>query len=188
MKKLLPIIIVAVIANAITFSFYCYAAGEPQGSDLSLAFALTVPAVWLIALITVIIVAIRRRKAIFKKESLLRTFFVLLFGTPIPFIIVFLFLSPPFAIYQAESGYYPHTGYTIKNEEWNYPDGKHAVTKYFKLNSEKYEQAPESAFKRDSTWVYFDKRGDTTKMEWYKNGRLVKTLNKKHGPKNLHFK
>ncbi len=186
MKKLVPIIVIAVIANAITFSFYNYAAGEPQGSDLSLAFALTVPAVWIIALITMIIIAIRRRKAIFKKGGRVRTFFVLLFGTPIPFIIVFLILSPPFAIYQAQSGYYPHNGYTIKNEEWNYPDGKHAVTKYFKLNSEKYEQAPASAFKRDSTWVYFDKTGDTTKMEWYKNGRLIKTLNKKKRQKSPH--
>ena len=179
MKKLLPIIIVAVIANAITFSFYCYAAGEPEGSDLSLAFALTVPAVWVITLITVIIITIRRRKAIFKKGGLFWKLLVLLFGTPIPFLIVFLILSPPFAIYQAQSGYYPHNGYTIKNEEWNYPDGKHAVTKYFRLNSEKYERAPESAFKRDSTWVYFDKTGDTTKMEWYKNGRLIRTVNNK---------
>src|ERR1700722_196504 len=179
MKKLAPIIIAAAIANIIILSFYFYAAGEPGGSGLSLVFALAFPVVWVITLIIVIILVIRGRKVIFKRGILRWTIPVLVFSTPIPFLALFYILNPPFAIYQAESGYYPHNGCKIKNEEWNYPDGKPAVTKYFKLNSEDWNNAADSEFKKDSVWVYFDKDGDTSKMEWYKNGRLVKTIKKK---------
>jgi hypothetical protein len=178
MNKLAPIIIVAAIANIIIFSFYFYAAAAPGGSGLSLVFALAFPVVWVITLIIVVILVIRGRKVIFKRRIIKWTIPVLLFSTPIPFLVLFFILNPPFAIYGAATGYYPHDGYTIKTEEWDYPGGKPAVTKYFKLNSEEYESAPESAFQKDSVWVYFDKAGDTTKMEWYKNGRLIR-VNKK---------
>jgi hypothetical protein len=180
MKKLSPLIVIAIIANAITFSFYFYAAGEPGGSGLALVFALTTPVLWLITVITVLIIAIRRRKTIFKRPVLKWTLLILLLGTPIPFLIMFFIVNPPFAVYQAATGFYPHDGYTIKTEEWDYPSGKPAVTKYFKLNSEEYESAQEPAFQKDSLWVYFNEAGDTTKLEWYKNGRLIRVNKKLH--------
>jgi hypothetical protein len=178
MKKLTPIFIVALITNLITFCFYFYAASQPGGSGLSLVFVLTILVLWIITIIVLIVLVIIGRKIIFRRTLLKWTIPVLVFCTPVPFLVMFFILNPPFALYQGESGYNPRNGYTIKEEEWNYPGGKMAIRKYFKLNTEQYQDVSDLLYVKDSTWTYWDKNGDTAKIEWYKNGKLIKTINK----------
>ncbi len=37
----------------------------------------------------------------------------------------------------------------------------------------------DKAYKKDSTWVYFDNNGDTLKLEYYKNDSLIATEQQK---------
>jgi len=169
MKKLTPIFIVALLANLVTFCFYFYAASQPGGSGLSLVFVLTMPVLWAITIVIVTVLVIICRKIIFKQDVLKLTIITLVFCTPIPFLVLFFIQNSPFALYQGSTGYNPRNGYTIKDEEWNYPGGKMAIRKYFKLNTEQYQNVNDSLYKKDSTWTYWDKYGDTSKIEWYKN-------------------
>jgi heme/copper-type cytochrome/quinol oxidase subunit 2 len=183
MKKLTPIFIVALIANLITFCFYFYAASQPGGSGLSLVFVLTILVLWVIIMVILIVLVNSRRKIIFKRNLLKWTIPVMFFCTPIPFLVLFFIQNPPFALYQGSTGYNPLNGFITKEEEWNYPGGKMAIRKYFKLNSEQYQDVNDSRYVKDSTWTYWDKNGDTIKIEWYKNGKLIKTVNKEENCK-----
>ena len=178
MKRLTPIILVAIIANLITVCFYFYAASQPGGSGLTLAFVLALPVIWGVTLITAVTLTVVGRKMIFKKGILRWTIPALVFSTPIPFLVLFFILNPPWALQMEESGYYPKGDYTIKDEEWEYPGGHMAVHKYFIINSNQTDNTPDEDLMKDSVWVYFNKSGDTSKTEWYANGKLIKTVNK----------
>ena len=79
-------------------------------------------------------------------------------------------------MYRSGTGFNPKNRITIKNEIWNYNNGKTAIIKYWKINVENYMgNGDDDRFKKDSTWIYFDKDGDTLKTETYKDDQLIIT-------------
>jgi hypothetical protein len=179
MKDLKKILLTAIVANLLTIILYLYAISQPGGSGTALVFSIfEMPALWLICLIVTVILVISKRKNIFKRVMLKWTIPVLLFCTPIPLNSLYIILQYS-NTYLAMSGYNPRDGITIKDEEWCYTNNhKVAVHKFFKLESEDYSSIDDSLFKKDSVWVYLSAKGDTTKIERYKNGTLVSIIQK----------
>jgi len=65
MKSILPVVIVALLANLITVILYLYAGGQPGGSGLTLVFTvLWMPALWLISIAISLVYALINRKVI----------------------------------------------------------------------------------------------------------------------------
>ena len=63
----------------------------------------------------------------------------------------------------------------IKSEHWNYNSGELAAKKYWKRIGAKTYEDEDEGFKKDSTWVYFNKKGDTIKTETYKDDKIIAT-------------
>ena len=131
------------------------------------------PLFWILTVVIVGVLGYRNRKEWFAKEMKIST-------------IVFMILCTPLSIWgfsgllESEiqlvgTDYNPTNGITIKTETWNFNSGKTAVKKYWKLNTENWTDSTESDFKKDSIWVYFDKKGDTIKVEKYTNDLLIET-------------
>ena len=90
MNNLQPLIITAVIANLLTLLLYVINANQPVGNWDGLFFLyLEMPLVWLAALISLIVFAIRRRKTIFSGATLKWTLLVMLFCTPLPMMALY---------------------------------------------------------------------------------------------------
>ena len=178
MKKLTPLPILAataVIANLLSVILFLYASREPGGSGLTMAFTvLWMPAIWLISIILGLIVALVYRKILFRRVSLGWTLPLLLLCTPVPFLAVASVLLHQ-DTYGAESDYITRDGYVLKHEEWVYNSGKQAVNKYYRLINEADDMGDDSKLPRDSVWTYFNKAGDTVKVESYDNGKLLST-------------
>ena len=139
----------------------------------SLIYVLIFPSLWLITIIAVGILTYRKRKGWFKKEIRFSTIVLLLFCTPIP-LLVFTELTKP-EMTRAGSGYNPKNGRTYKTETWTFKPGVLAIKKYWVLETEDWIRADESGFKKDSTWIYFDKNGDTLKTEKYLDDKLIES-------------
>ncbi len=178
MNKLnsIPILVTtAAIANSLTVILYFYAVHEPGGSGMTMAFTVIwMPALWLISIIITLIVAITSQKVLFKRAILPRSLPVLLFCTPVPFLAVVSILLYKDS-YNAETDYMKRDGYTLKHEEWVYNSGKLAANKYYRLIYEGQDTGDDSRLPKDSVWTYFNKSGDTIKLERYNNGRLLST-------------
>ena len=177
MNKVAPLILIAAFANIITVILYNYAASQPGGSGLTLAFTvLWMPLLWIPAIIATVILCIVYRKTLFKRFMLKLTIPAILFCTPIPLIILFNIINPLSDTYGAEGDYIEKGSYTLKHEEWVYhSNGKLAVNKFYRFNAPSDEDQDENKKIRDSTWTYFNKAGDTVKIEHYKNGVLLST-------------
>jgi hypothetical protein len=76
-----------------------------------------------------------------------------------------------------EQYYLPLSGQTIRKRIYKYHSGQIAKIEYLKFDSEDWIGHADS-FYRDSVWTYFNRFGDTTKVEYYKRNKLVKTVNK----------
>ncbi|GAB3354922.1 hypothetical protein GCM10027566_16720 [Arachidicoccus ginsenosidivorans] len=78
---------------------------------------------------------------------------------------------------RSSSSYRPKNGKIFKSENWYYTAdyAKTYVDKYFVADSIEEKSKGENAYKKDSTWIYFTKKGDTLKVENYKNGQLIST-------------
>src|SRR5690349_2217842 len=95
MTQLRPLIIIAIFANLLTLALYNYAASQPDGSGVGLAFIiLWMPAVWLTSIIATTIISIRKRKSLFEKPLLAWTLLTLLFTTPVPAIASYIVTHP----------------------------------------------------------------------------------------------
>ena len=176
MKSILPIAIVALLANLITVILYLYAASQPGGSGLSLAFTvLWMPVLWLISIAISLVYAFIKRKVLFKREQLKWTLPLLMLCTPVPIgAIAGILLYRP--TYGAESDYITRNGYVLLHEEMCFSGGgKIALNKYYKLQDADEDVSDESRLPRDSVWTYFTTNGDTSKVELYNNGRLIST-------------
>jgi hypothetical protein len=181
MKKLKPIPILATtaaIANALTVMLFFYASGEPGGSGMTMEFTvLWMPAIWLISIIIGLTVAIVYRKMLFMRASLGWTLLLLFFCTPVPFsVLAAVFLHKD--NYCAETDYITREGYVLKHEEWVYNSGKIAVNKYYKLVNQNEDTGDDAEFPKDSVWTYFNRGGDTVKVEHYDKGRLLSSTQK----------
>jgi hypothetical protein len=170
-----PLFIVALLANGATVVAYLYAERQPGGTGAAMAFAiLWFPAIWLIALAAMITVMVIKRKVLFKRWTLLSTILLSLFCTPIPIIAFFRMIHPTPAVYRVEMGTNTIQGRVYITEEWNWSaTHKRYVDKRFVADSGDEAKRRERSYKKDSLWVYFNEKGDTVKLEFYRADSLV---------------
>ncbi len=138
--------------------------------------------IWSFGIITSIVLVIIYRKYLFKKAwTAICAIVLIIFTTPIPFLFIYLkFINPTDeTILVSEDYYYPH-GEVHKTEHWEYSwgwgDMKYVNKKFICDSAEFAVSGERSKFKKDSTWIYFKKNGDTLKIEKYKNGNLVRVI------------
>ncbi len=171
-KTLLLIAIGFLIINLFFFKN-----SETLNGGRAMIYIIIFPLFWVTTLIIVGILAYRNRKEWFNKEMKISTIVFLILCTPLS-IWGFSALTRP-EIQLSGTGYNPRNGITIKTETWNYSSGQTAVTKFWKLDTENWTSSDENQFKKDSIWVYYDKTGDTLKIEKYKNDQFVEKIEMK---------
>jgi hypothetical protein len=176
MTQLRPLIIIAIIANFLTIALYNYATSQPGGTGASLAFiVLWMPAVWFMTITLAIIITLRRRRKLFESGKTKWTIITLLFCTPVPLYFAYQLTHPTPDTLRSGSSYRPKDGKIYKSENWYYTSDyrQKYVDMYFVADSLDEKANGEDAFKKDSTWIYFTKTGDTLKVEKYKAGQLI---------------
>ncbi len=95
MNKLLPLFTVATIANLFTLMLYSNASGQPGGTGAGMYFIfMEMPLLWLIAIITAIVISIKRSKALFSGKILKWRVLTLLFCTPGPIWALYVITHP----------------------------------------------------------------------------------------------
>ena len=176
MTLLKPFIIIAIIANLLTIALYNYAASQPGGTGSSLAFVvLWMPAVWITTIILTIIIAVKRQQKLFVNGNIKWAVSTLLFCTPIPLYFAYQLVHPTPETLRSSSTYKPIDGKIYKSESWYYTSDyrQKYVDMYFIADSLDEKVNGENAFKKDSTWTYFTKTGDTLKVEKYQAGQII---------------
>ncbi|WP_276482825.1 hypothetical protein [Paraflavitalea pollutisoli] len=167
-------LIIAILTHLLILAFFGYAASQPGGSGLGLAFAVIwLPAVFIATAVASIVLAIVRRRELFRKGMTQWTILTLLFCTPLPLLAVAIQFKP--TTWSPSSAYHPRNGKIYKVGSWNYSSSKQPryLVQYFIADSLDYATQGEAAFKKDSTWTYFTKHGDTLKVEKYQSGQLL---------------
>lgn len=157
MKITRTLTIIAIAYLLTNLLFFWHASTLNGGASMGYIFIF--PFFWACTIILVIILSIKNRKQWFQRRQLFSTLIALFFCTPISISLIALVVRP--ASYLASSGSNQNSGSTISFEEWNYYNGKQAITKYWKDGQ------------KDSVWVYFDKKGDTMLTETYKGDSLI---------------
>jgi len=171
-----PLIIIAIVANALSIFLYNNAASQPGGTGALLAFiVLWMPAIWLTTMVLTLILAVKQRKTLFAAGTIKWAILILLFCTPIPIYLGYQLTHPTPETVRSSSSYDPRDGKVYKTESWYYsadPRQKY-LDMYFVADSIDERRTGENAFKKDSVWIYFTKTGDTLKVEKYKAGQLI---------------
>lgn len=177
MTQLRTLIIIAFLANLLTFVLYNYAASQPGGSGVAMLFALAwMPALWLTTIVATIIFSVIKRKFLFQKPVVRWTLLTLLFTTPFP-AIAFYYVTHPTPETRSD-GMETNTidGKVYKTEFWiKTATHNKFADKRFIADSSQEAMFGDKAYKKDSDWVYFDDHGDTLKIEYYKNDTLIST-------------
>jgi hypothetical protein len=156
--------------------FYLHLSSMNGGSSMIYVFIF--PIFWLLTIFVVGFWSYKQRYILFEKDIRTSSFILLFFCTPIPIFLLGALLRPE--MYRASTGFITKNGTTIKSEEWVYNNGKLAIRKYWKINIANYNgNGDDDSFKKDSTWIYLEKNGDTLKTETYKDNQLIITT-KKH--------
>jgi hypothetical protein len=158
MKFNRPLTIAAIIYLVINTLFILNAATLNGGGSMIYIFIF--PFFWIVTLVIITTLSIKNRKIWFKKDMLLSTLLAIFFCTPVS-VSLFVLISRP-ASYLSSSGSNQKDGHQINSEEWNYYSNEsRAINKYWKDG------------KKDSTWVYFNKNGDTLATETYSEDKLI---------------
>lgn len=167
MIKLLPLFTIATIANLLTLLLYSNAASQPGGTGATMYFIfMEMPLLWLIAMITAIVIAIKNRKTLFSGKILKWTVLSLLLCTPGPIWALYILTHPTPETLRSSSSTRTANGKVYIAEYWYYTsNNKKYLTKYFMADSARESQFGEAAYEKDSTWVYLSKTGDTIKIE-----------------------
>jgi len=131
------------------------------------------PAFWIITLIVITILCIKNRKSWFQKNMMLSTLIAIFFCTPFIFSLSFYAVRP--ASHLSSTGYNPQGGYIEKSEWWDYYNGPRSAEKYWRKKDDGQSTSDDKDFRRDSTWIYFNSKGDTVKTETYKDDKLIRT-------------
>ena len=169
-----PLIIIALIFNLVNLLMWRHLSTMPNAT--SMVYLVIYPIFWILTMILVGILAFRNRKKWFEKSFILFTILALVFCTPFPILLISKFEEKDY--YLASTTNYPENGSTFRIEEWNYTTGDIMLIKYWKTNVDNCNMCDSSVFKKDSTWTYFDRKGDTIRLEYYKDGRLIKVITK----------
>ena len=165
-KTLLIIAIGFLIINVFFFKN-----SETLNGGRAMIYIIVFPLFWIVTLMTVGILAYRNRKEWFSKEMKISTILFMILCTPLSIWGFSALIRPEIQL--SGTGYNPRNGITIKSETWNYNSGQTAIRKFWKLDSENWTNSAENDYKKDSLWVYFDKNGDTLKVEKYNNDQLI---------------
>lgn len=178
MKLNAPLTYGAIIYNVINVLFWIQISHMQSAN--STIFIIFYPLFWIITISAIVIITKNKSSIWFQKKYLMSTVVALLFCTPIPFLIT---ISLNFSdTYVFSTGSDSKNGYTFKSETVLYRSTNSLqVVKYWKVHLPKCSMCDTSLFKRDSTWIYFDKKRDTIKIEVYKNGKLLFQKNKFNG-------
>lgn len=169
-RKLLSI---AIVYNIINFLFWLHISNMSNATSMIYMFIF--PCFWIATIVFAIILSLKNKAIWFQKEYKVSTIISLFFCTPVLFLSVIVINSSE--SYRASSSCGNENGFTIKRESWDYSDGGRQVEKYWKANELDCCECDSLRFKKDSTWIYFDKKGDTMKVENYKNGKLIRVIN-----------
>jgi hypothetical protein len=144
----------------------------------SMIYIFIFPIFWILTILIACFWSYKQKDIWFRKDIKPSSIILLFFCTPIPLFIFGGLLKPE--TYRAGTGFTTKSGATIKNETWVYNNGKLAIEKYWKINIENYNgNGDEDNFKKDSTWIYIEKNGDTLKTETYKDNQLITTSENK---------
>jgi len=174
MKINKTVLSIAIVYNVINFMFWQYIKTTTGAS--SMIFIFIFPVFWIISILVVTILAFKNKATWFQKGYKASTIVGILVCTPILFWFVIAIQTSE--SYCNSTGYTPQNGYTFKYESWIYRNGSRQVVKYWKADGENCDTCDSSHFKRDSTWVYFNKKKDTVKVEIYKNDKLISVRKK----------
>ena len=166
--------LVAIVYNVINFLFWQHISIMPNAT--SMVYIFIYPCFWIITLIIVAILGFRNKAIWFSKAFRVSTIIALFFCTPVPFLLTKAIAAP--STYCASSGFSTKDGHTLKYETWVYRTGGVNVIKYWTANEPDCNDCDSTHFKRDSVWVYLDKKKDTTRIETYKNGKLTNEIKK----------
>lgn len=185
MKIEIRLLALAVIPNLTAFLLYKQAASQPGGTGALMVYLLfMLPAIWLITLIIGFIVYRKRRSIWFNKSHLFTTIILIFFATPIPFLYFLkggfsdkpyipipIVRNPPFKVETNTDtiGKYQH-----KFERFIYSAFHDSLKSYWIADTAELRRLGESAYKKDSIWTYYDTSGKVVKVEYYKNGKLIK--------------
>jgi len=168
MKINITTTLIAIVYNVINLLIWQHILTMPNAT--SMIYIIIFPCYWIITIIIVTIITLKKKARWLQKSYRLSTFVALFFCTPVFFLVIRSVKNP--TSYLASSGYITKGEYTIKYESWNYTTGGLQVVKYWKADKSNCEECDSSFFKRDSTWVYF-KGKDTLRVDVYKNDKLI---------------
>jgi hypothetical protein len=163
---------IAVVYNVINFLFWVHILNMPNAT--SMIYMLILPCFWILTILFAVILSLKNKLVWFQKEYKVSTIISLIFCTPILFLSVKAISSPE--SYRASSGCGNKNEFTVKSENWDYNDGGRQVVKYWKAKALDCCECDSLLLKKDSTWIYFDKKGDTMKVESYKDGKLIRVI------------
>lgn len=169
MRIIKPLLFIAIVYNIINLLFWEHISIMKDAT--SMIYLFIYPSYWIITFIVVVILSLKNKSIWFEKKARISTIILIFFCTPIFFFLIrTINTSNSFC---DSSGYIPKKGYTIKYESWTYKNGSRKVIKYWKSDEENCTECDSTHFKKDSTWVYFNDKKDTVKVEVYKNGKLI---------------
>lgn len=163
-----------IIFNLINGLLFVYAIANP-GGEVGMQMYFAFPLFFALGLIGLIVILIKNKKGFGRPGNWI---FVLL-CTPIPTMIIVSLALRTFGKENGARGgmtmYRYKDGQRIKMQRWEYSNGQTYVDKYYTADSIKELTDGESAFLRDSVWIYYSEDGQILKKEKYKDGQLNKT-------------
>lgn len=175
MPKLRKLIFIAIIANGVSFILFRYVSGIKGALGVPfVAGLLWLSALWLVTIVITIIVLSINRKALFEPSIRKWTILVSLFCTPLPVIALFFLMARSPEIYCNDIHTVFDHGKAYKTESWY----RRSTGKIYQVKRYMSEVPGAEMYMKDSLWIYFDEKGDTLKMELYKNDSLLKTMGK----------
>ena len=92
MRSLIPLIVIAFVANSLTIALCNYTLHQHGGSDVWTFDFFWMPAIWLISMATSGIILSKRERVLFRKPVIIWSLLVLLFVTPVPVMYFMRFI------------------------------------------------------------------------------------------------
>lgn len=167
MNKL--ILLFNIIFYGITLTFYYQGKQDPSSS---LGYGFLIVGFWGVALVTLIIFLIKK---VIQPKTILDKIGIVT-ATPI-LCIVAVELTMTFNDSASSEWYFDKDHYRYKELTYDYREtGKRKRIEYYKSNDTVNISDPFSnvdKWLKDSTWIYYSKTGDTTKIVKYRNDQQI---------------
>ena len=181
MKLSRILFLLGLAANAVTLLSYFWVIQQPGSSGAGMIYVLFIfPTIWIIFLVIAVSLVVTLRNRTGTDNAALRVVAFLL-CTPIPILCVafgqYLTEEKEPERFSTSVEYKDHVAY--KSEVWMKDPYSDIVQRYFKADSIKLQTEGETAYRRDSVWVYYGRMNDTLKVEFYKDDQLIRTLDKR---------